>query len=169
MTFTHPTLHYSFFSSSLGFEISYAWTSSTYYASDMAYLFPRTWFGPHFKHAKGVDIVIWRYLFLIFLSTLFEVFFGVSFTDRELQPPCPTCTGVDFPSGCILPFRLGRKHRWEAQFIFLTPPEMLLCPSPYSDIPKQLWNPMLAGVNPVNSVVTKIQPAQPDNPEAWVY
>ena len=28
---------------------------------------------------------------------------------------------------------------------------------------------MLANVNPVNSVVTKIKPAQPGNPEARVY
>ena len=28
---------------------------------------------------------------------------------------------------------------------------------------------MLASVNPVTSEITKSQPEQPDNPEAWVY
>ena len=49
------------------------------------------------------------------------------------------------------------------------PPAMLLQPSPYAEIPKQPWNPMLATVNPVNSEVPKSQPAQPNNPEAQVY
>ena len=46
---------------------------------------------------------------------------------------------------------------------------MLLHPSPYIDIPKQPWNPMLGSVNPVNSEVPNIQLAQPDNNESWVY
>ena len=33
----------------------------------------------------------------------------------------------------------------------------------------QPLNPMLASVNPVTSAVPKSQPAQPDNPEAWLY
>ena len=52
----HPLL--CFFVSSLGFEISFALTSSTKYASAMASILPQTWFGPQFKHAKGVDIVM---------------------------------------------------------------------------------------------------------------
>ena len=47
-----------FVASSLRFEISYAWKSSREYASDMASLFPQTWFVPQFKHAKGVDGVM---------------------------------------------------------------------------------------------------------------
>ena len=47
-----------FVASSLGFEISFTWTSSKEYASAMDHLFPHTWFGPQFKHAKGVDIVM---------------------------------------------------------------------------------------------------------------
>ena len=46
---------------------------------------------------------------------------------------------------------------------------MLLHPSPYAEIPQQPWNPMLAGANSVNSVVTKSQRAQPENTEDWVY
>ena len=46
---------------------------------------------------------------------------------------------------------------------------MLLHPSPYIDIPKQPWNPMLGSVNPVNTEVQNIQQAQPDNPESQVY
>ena len=51
----------------------------------------------------------------------------------------------------------------------LTPPDMPLRPCPYSDIPKQPWNPMLASVNPLTSVVTKSQPVQPENPEDRLY
>ena len=53
--------------------------------------------------------------------------------------------------------------------MLLTPPAMILHPCPYEDIKKQPWNPMLDSVNPVTSEVPKSQPAQPDNPEAWVY
>ena len=46
---------------------------------------------------------------------------------------------------------------------------MLLHPSPYAEIQKKPWNPMLASVNPVTSAVPKSQLTQPDNPEARVY
>ena len=56
---THTTLNYVFFvASSLRFEIYSAWTSSTEYDSDMASIFPQTWFGTQFKHAKGLEIVM---------------------------------------------------------------------------------------------------------------
>ena len=54
---SHPSLWF-FVASLLGFEMSSAWTSIVEYASDMAYLFPHTWFGPQLKHAKGVDMVM---------------------------------------------------------------------------------------------------------------
>ena len=38
-----------------------------------------------------------------------------------------------------------------------------------TDISKQTWDHILASVNPVTSAVPKSQPAQPDNPGAWVY
>ena len=47
-----------FLYSSLGFNIYSAWTSNTEFASSMDYLFPHNRFGPNFKHAKGVDIVM---------------------------------------------------------------------------------------------------------------
>ena len=53
--------------------------------------------------------------------------------------------------------------------MFLTPPSMILHPSPYAEVPKQPWNPMLASVNLVNSSVTMSQLAQPEYPEAWMY
>ena len=53
--------------------------------------------------------------------------------------------------------------------MLLSPPVMILHPSPYAEIPKQPWNHMLASVNPVTSAVPKIQPEQPDNTEARVY
>ena len=53
--------------------------------------------------------------------------------------------------------------------LLLKPPTILLHPCPYTEIPTQAWNPMLASVIPVNSAVAKSQPEQPDNPEARVY
>ena len=56
------------------------------------------------------------------------------------------------------------------QILFLlTPPAMVLLPSPYAEIPKQSCNNMLASVNPVDSAVPKSQPKKLDNPEARVY
>ena len=53
--------------------------------------------------------------------------------------------------------------------LLLTPTNMLLHPIPYSEIPKQPWNPMLASVNPVILAATRSQPEQPEKPEDWVY
>ena len=53
--------------------------------------------------------------------------------------------------------------------LLLTPPAILIHPSPYVEITKQHWNPMLDSVNPLISSVPNSQPAQPDNPEARVY
>ena len=53
--------------------------------------------------------------------------------------------------------------------LLLTPTNMLLHPIPYSEIPKQPWNPMLDSANPVNSTVTKSQPAQYETSETQVY
>ena len=43
---------------SLGFEIYSAWKSNTEFDLSVASLFPHTHFGPQFKHAKGLDIVM---------------------------------------------------------------------------------------------------------------
>ena len=43
----------------------------------------------------------------------------------------------------------------EHSFPLLTPLNILLHTSPYADIPKQYWNPMLDGVNPMNSEVKR--------------
>ena len=64
---------------------------------------------------------------------------------------------------------LGGSTYGKHSLLLLTPPEMLIHPSPYAEIKKQPWNPMLDSVNPVTSEVPKRQPAQPDNPEAPVY
>ena len=61
----HPSLWF-FVASSLGFEISSAWTSSTEYALVMASILPQTWFGTQFKHAKGFDIVMGDIEFLCY-------------------------------------------------------------------------------------------------------
>ena len=90
--------------------------------------------------------------------------FGASLTDREDLSSCPNCTGVKFPPIRVLPFIIGRKHRWGAQFVVV---DASCCP--YADIPKKTWNTKLASVNPVNSEVKKSQPAQPEKPKARVY
>ena len=64
---------------------------------------------------------------------------------------------------------LGGSTDGEHSLLLLTPPNMLLHPSPYAEIPNQHWNPILAGVNPVTSAFTKIQPAQPEKRDAQVY
>ena len=53
--------------------------------------------------------------------------------------------------------------------LLFTPPDMLLRPCTYAEMPKQPWNPMLAGVNPVTSAVTKSQLAEHDEPKARMY
>ena len=59
----------------------------------------------------------------------------------------------------------------EHSLLLLTPPAMILHSCPYTEIPKQPWNPMLSSVNPVTSEVPNIKPAQPYNPnlQARVY
>ena len=54
----HTSMPSSFFfaASTLGFNISSAWTSSIEFASYMASLSPWTSFGTKFKHAKAVEI-----------------------------------------------------------------------------------------------------------------
>ena len=54
----HQSSLWFFVASSLGFEIYSAWTSNIEFASYMSTISPRTHFGPKFKHAKGVDIVM---------------------------------------------------------------------------------------------------------------
>ena len=57
----------------------------------------------------------------------------------------------------------------ELSLMLLTPPYILLHPSPYAELPKQPCDPIFHSVNPVNSAVTMSQPSQPKEPEAWVY
>ena len=53
--------------------------------------------------------------------------------------------------------------------MLFTPPNMILHPGPYAEVPKQPCNDMLASVNAVNSTLKMIQPEQPEDPEARVY
>ena len=164
----HPSLCF-FVASSLGFEISSAWTSSTEYSSAIASIFPQNWFGPKLKHAKGMDIVMvdieslssyphyWKSCLLPHL--LMGNFY------RPAQPE----HGWTFHQAAFCNSDLGGRTYGKQSLFFLTPPAMLLQPSPYKEIQKQPWNHMLASVNPVTSEVSKIQPAQPDNPEDQVY
>ena len=85
--------------------------------------------------------------------------------DRPTQP----AQGWYFHQSVFWNSELGGSTDGKHSLLLLTPPVMILHPSPYLDIPKQPWNPMLASVNPVNSTVPNSQHAQPDNPEAWEY
>ena len=60
---------------------------------------------------------------------------------------------------------LGGSTDGEHILLLLTHPTMLIHPSPYAEIPKQPWDHMLASVNPLTSVVPKIQLEKLDNPE----
>ena len=51
----------------------------------------------------------------------------------------------------------------------LTPPNMILFPRPFAEVPNQPCNPMLASANPVNSAAKMDQLAQPEAQEARSY
>ena len=53
--------------------------------------------------------------------------------------------------------------------MLLTPPNVLLHLGTYADVTKQLYNPMFDILKPVNSAAKMDQPAQPEEPEAWVF
>ena len=87
----------------------------------------------------------------------------------KIKLPAQPAQGWTFHQAVFFHSYLGGSNYGNHSFLFLTPPAILLYPSPYSDIPKQPWNPLLASVNPVTSAVPKIQPEQTGNPEARVY
>ena len=135
----------------------------------MASIFPLTWFGPQLKNTKRMDIVMgdieslssyphyWNFCLVPHLL--------IGKIDRPAQPSQGwTCHQV-----VIFHSDLGGSTNGKHSLLLSEPLSILLHPSPYSEIPKQPWNPMLASVNPLTSAVPKIQPAQPDNPEARVY
>ena len=145
----------------MGFEISSAWSLNTEIVSSMASILPQTNFGPQLKHSKVVDIVMGD---IDSLSTYpnycksgLVPHLLIGKTDRPAQP----AQGRTFHQEGFCHSDLGGS--------MLTPPNMILNLSPYAEIPKQPWNPMLASVNPVYSEVTKSQPAQPEKPDDWVY
>ena len=165
---SHPSLWF-FVASSLGFEISSAWTSSTEYASAMDSIFPQTRFGPQFKHAKGVDIVMGDIEYLSSYPHYWKLCLVHHLLIGNFNRPAQPAQGWTCHQVVFCHSVLGGSTNGKHSLLSLTPPTMLLHPSPYEEIPKQPWNPMLASVNPVTSAVPKSQPEQPDNPEAQVH
>ena len=71
--------------------------------------------------------------------------------------PAQTAHGWTFHQVEFIHSDLGGSTDGEHNFLLLTPPNMILHPSPYEEIPKKSWNLTLASVNPVYSAVTNIQ------------
>ena len=119
----------------------------------MASILPHTRFGPNFKHAKVVEIVIgdmeslstyphyWNYhLVPQILSGKFYCYF-------KLTQGC-TCTQVECHHS-----DLGGSTNGVHSLMLLTPPNVLINPVPYTEVPKQPCNPMVASINLVNLVL----------------
>ena len=163
--FTNTTLHYGFFTSWLGFEISSALISSTEYASAMDSLFTQTWFGPQFKHDKWVDIVMGD----IESLSSYPHYWKSCLVPHIMIGSFDRPQGWNWHQAVFCHSDSGGRTNGKNSLLLWTPLEMLLHPSLYEEIPKQPWNPMSASVNPVTSAVPKSQPSQPDNPEARLY
>ena len=164
----HPSLCF-FVAYSLGFEIYSSWTSSTEYASDMDSIFNRTWYVTHFKHAKGVVIIMGDIAPLSYYPHYWMSYFVPHLLIGNIYRPDQLAQVWTCHQAVFFHSDSGGSNNWKRSLFLLTPPEILLHPFPYVEIPNQPWNPILASLNPVTSEFTKIQPAQPDNPEAQVY
>ena len=111
-----------FIDSSLGFDISSAWTSNTEFASFMDPLFPHNHFGPKFKHAKGEDTVM-RYIESLFTyphywkSSLVTILL-VGNIDRPVQ----LAQGRAFHQAEFRNTYLGGSTNGEHSLILSTPP-----------------------------------------------
>ena len=144
----HSSLWF-FVASSLGFEIYSAWTSITEYASDMDSIYPPNWFGPQFRHSKGVDIVMGEIESLSFYPQYWKSCLVPHLLIGKIDRPDQPVQGWTFHQSVFCHSYLGGSTKGKHSLLLLTPPEMLLHPSPYVEIPKQPWNPMLASVKPV--------------------
>ena len=155
--------------SSLGFEISSAWKSSTEYASAMNPIFHQNRFVPQFKHTKGMEIVMGYIESLSSYTHYWKSCLVPNLLIGKINRPAQLAQGWTCHQAVFCHSDLGGSTGGNHSLLLLTPPEMLLHPCPYEDIPNQPWNPMLDSVKLVTSAVPKIQPTQPYNPEAQVY
>ena len=135
----------------------------------MAYLFPHTSFGTNFKHAKGVEIVMGGIYSLSTYTHYCMSSLAPYLLVGKIDCPVQLAKGWNCQQAEFWHSDLGGSTNWEYSLMLLTPYNILLFPSPYAEVPKQPWNPMLDSVNSVNSSVTMSQLAQPEDPEAQVY
>ena len=130
---SHPSILF-FVDSSSGFEIYSAWTSSTEYASSMSSLLPQTWSGPQLKHAKGVEIVLGDMESLSSYPHYWESCLVphllIGNFDRLSQP----AQGWNCHQAVFCHSYLGGNTDGKHSLLLLTPPAMILHPSPYSEI-----------------------------------
>ena len=135
----------------------------------MDYISPCNPFGYKFKHDKAVDNAMqdtqslssyppyWKsYLVPHILSGKFNCSFNLT-------------QGWNFHQAEFKHSNLGGNTDGVHSLMLLTPPNMMLYPGTYTEVPNQLWNPMLASINPFNLEIKMDQPAQPEVPEDWVY
>ena len=135
----------------------------------MVSLFFQTRFGPQFKFVKGVEIVMGDIESLYTYPHYWKSFLVPHLLIGKIDSTFQIAQGWTCHQSEFCHSELGGSTNGEHSFLLLKPPAMLIHPCPYAEIPKQPWNPILASVNPVTSVVTKIQPAQPKKPEVRVY
>ena len=128
-------------------------------------LFPQTWFGTHFKHDKGVEIVMGDIESLFSHPHFWKTYLMPHLLIGKIDHPDQPAQGWNFHQLVFCRSYLGGSTDWKQSLLLLMPNGMLLHPFPYAEIPNQYWNSTLASANPVTSSVPKIQPAQPDNPE----
>ena len=130
----------------------------------MAYILPHTRFGPKFKHAKGMDH---------FMGGIESLSTYPHYWKSSLVPHL-LLGNINFPVQLSQGWTCHQSEFWhpylgvitngEHILMLLTPPNMLLHPSPYTEVTKQPWNPMLTSVNPVSSDVTMTQLTNPEEP-----
>ena len=132
--------------------------ASTEYASAMDSIFPQTWFGTQFKHAKGVEIVMGDIDSLSSYPNDWKSCLVPHLLIGKIDSPAQLAQGWDFHQAVFCHSDLGGRTKGKHSLLLLTPPTMILHPCPYIKIPNQPWNHMLASVNPVNSAVPKSQP-----------
>ena len=135
----------------------------------MTFIFIQTWFGPQFKHAKGVDIFMGDIDSLSSYPHYWNSCLVTHLLIGNFDRPSQSAQEWNFHKSVFCHSDLGGSTNGKHSLLLLTPPAMLLHTSPYAEIPKQPWNPMLDSVNSVTSASPKSQPVQPDNPEAQVY
>ena len=125
---------------------------------------PHNSFGPKFKHAKGVDIVIGDiesfYTYPQYCKSSLVTHLLVWNINHHFQ----LAKGWNFHQSEFWNSDLMGSTDGEHSPMLLKPPNIILNPSTYAYVTNQPWNHMLDNVNPVNPAVTMGQTEQPDEP-----